>query len=292
MPIPTLTGYTVLEKIRDGSVGTVWRVKDARGRILAAKQISAKKAKDPAKLKRFRKEFAAQAKLAHPAVIKAFDYVRMPPQDFFTMEYFDGEGLKLAMFSLPDRVHTREFRILRRLAEGLVHVHESGLIHKDLKPDNVLVDVKGDVRLIDFSLSQTAWDRLLQFGRRAEGTPLYMAPEQVEGKRCDRRTDLYAFGLIMFELLTKRLPFQAKDQDSVMRMHLKQAPPPLSDHVRGADPELEALVLRLLDKDPSKRGDLDTVIVALRRWENADLDRRRRQVVAIETPCPVPPAFG
>ncbi|MBI2898708.1 MAG: serine/threonine protein kinase, partial [Planctomycetes bacterium] len=186
----SLRGYVVQEEVKEGSIGTVYRVTDSRNRTLALKQISAGNAVQPRKRREFRKEYEIQKRLDHPAIVKVFDYVEMAPQDFFTMEYFESESLKVTMFHLPERIRKREFRLLRRLAEALEHVHSKGIIHKDIKPENVLVDAKGDIRLIDFSLGQTRWDRWLQFGKRVEGTPLYMAPEQIRGGRCDERTDI------------------------------------------------------------------------------------------------------
>src|SRR5687768_15675496 len=243
MPPISFRGYMVQDKVKDGSVGTVYRVTDSKGRVVALKQLFAKVGNDSRKLKQFRKEFDVQGQLDHPAIIKVFDYVKMPPTDFFTMEYFESESLKYTMFHFPKRVHKREFWILRQLAEALEHVHSKDILHKDIKPENVLVDAKGDIRLIDFSLCQTKWDRWLQFGKKVEGTPLYMAPEQIQGKRCDHRTDIYAFGLLAYELLTKRLPFKGKDQNEIMHGHLHRSPPSMRSHIPTLSPELDGFVL-------------------------------------------------
>jgi len=285
-------GYMIQDKIKDGSVGTVYRVTNSKHQTLALKQISGANGSEGRKLKQFKKEFDVQKELDHPAIIKVYDYVKMPPQDFFTMEYFESESLKYTMFHFPKRVHKREFWVLRQLADALQHVHSKDIIHKDLKPENVLVDAHGDIRLIDFSLCQTKWDRWLQFGKRVEGTPLYMAPEQVRGERCDARTDMYAFGLLAYELLTKRLPFTGKDQDAIMRAHLKQPAPPMRDYVPTLSPELDAFVLRLLEKDPARRyPDMKTVSRELSKWEKTDTVLRMKQVKVLDGPSQVPSPF-
>ena len=284
-------GFDVLSKVKDGSVGTIWRIKGPGGRPLALKRLSAEKGGDPAQRKRFRKEFDVQKSLEHPAILRVFDYIEDPPRDAFTMEYFESDSLKLAQYAQPERVNLREFRILRQLAEALRHVHGKGIIHKDLKPENVLIDADGAVRLIDFSLAETRWDRWLRFGKRVAGTPIYMPPEQIRGERCDARTDAYALGLIAYELLAKRLPFAGKDHDAYLRAHLRQAPPPLSDVLPGVSPDLDALVLRLLDKDPARRPDLKEVAAALSKWETADPALRRKQVKMSDAPRPVPDPF-
>jgi serine/threonine protein kinase len=283
--------FEVLGKVRTGSVGMIWRVAGPGGRPIALKRIAPEKGQDPAKLKRFRKEFDVQKGLEHPGIIRVYDYFEEPPQDYFTMDYFESESLKWALYSLPDRVNRREFRILRQLAEALLHVHGKGIIHKDLKPENLLIDEDGAIRLIDFSLARTRWDRWLQFGKQVEGTPLYMPPEQIRGERCDARTDAYAFGLVAYELLAKRMPFNGKDHDAYLRAHLKQEPPPLSDKLPGISPELDTLVLDLLHKDPAKRPGLEAVAAALKKWEVADPALRRRQVKMFDAPVPVPDPF-
>lgn len=285
-------GYMVQDKIKDGSVGAVYRVTDSKNRTVALKQLFAKVGNDSRKLKQFKKEFEVQKQLDHPAIIKVFDYVKMPPTDFFTMEYFESESLKYTMFHFPKRVHKREFWILRQLAEALEHVHSKDILHKDIKPENVLVDAKGDIRLIDFSLCQTKWDRWLQFGKRVEGTPLYMAPEQIRGERCDHRTDIYAFGLLAYELLTKHLPFKGKDQDEIMHGHLHRSPPSMRSHVPTLAPELDGFVLRLLEKDPARRyPDMTAVIRELSKWEKTDTVLRMKQVRVIEQPTQIPSPF-
>ena len=292
MPPIGFRGYMIQDKVKDGSVGTVYRVTNSKNKTLAIKQISGINASEGRKLRQFRKEFDIQKLLDHPAIIKVYDYVKMPPQDFFTMEYFESESLKYTMFHFPKRVHKREFWVLRQLAEALEHIHSKDIIHKDLKPENVLVDAKGDVRLIDFSLCQTKWDRWLQFGKRVEGTPLYMAPEQIRGERCNARTDIYAFGLLAYELLTKRLPFTGKDQDEIMRAHLRQPAPSMRTILPSIAPELDGFVLRLLEKDPARRyPDMSSIIRELTKWEKTDSVLRMKQVKSIDIPGQIPSPF-
>ena len=284
--------FDVLGKVKDGSVGTVWRVRGPAGKSIALKRISAEKGSEPTKLKRFLKEFDVQKGLEHPAVLKVHEYFEDPPQDYFSMEYFESENLKVALYAMPECVNRREFRILRQLADALVYVHGKGVIHKDLKPENVLIDADGAVRLIDFSLAQTRWDRWLQFGKRVEGTPIYMPPEQIRGERCDGRTDAYAFGLIAYELISKRTPFLGKDHEAYLRAHLRQDAPPLSDHLPEIDPGLEDLVAGLLEKEPARRPPLQDVAATLKKWEIADPALRRRQVKMFDGPRPFPDPFN
>jgi serine/threonine-protein kinase len=293
MAVATIKGYRVEEKVKDGSVGTVWRVTNSKLQTLALKQISAENARDSRKISQFKREFTVTQGLQHPHVIRVFDYVPLNPQHFFTMEYFESESLKYAMFHAPEYVEGREFTILRELAQALEYVHSKGIIHKDLKPENVLVNAEGDLRLIDFSLSQTKWDRMLQFGKKVEGTPMYMPPEQVRGEKCDVRTDVYAFGLIAYELLAKKVPFASTYQYKLMEMHLRETPPPLKNHQPSIAPDLELFVLRMLQKSPDRRPQSMTdVIHELSKWEKKDSVVRRKQIrptpaVDRENPSPL-----
>jgi serine/threonine-protein kinase len=286
----SVNGYQVLDKIKDGSVGTVWRVRDAKGRILAMKRISEKNSALGRKLREFEREATLTAKLSHPNIIRVFDYVPAKPQPFFVMEYFESENLKVAMARMPERVNKREFAILLQLAQALEHVHARGIIHKDLKPENVLVAPDAHIRLIDFSLAKTKWDRWLQFGKRVEGTPAYMAPEQIRGERCDARTDVYAFGVLTYELLTKQPLFAAPNERGVMEKHLREYAPPMGTRVSTIAPELNSLVLRMLAKRPDDRpADMSIVIHELSKWVRKDTIIRMRQVKPVSRAAPDAP---
>ncbi len=274
-----LRGYQIVEKIKDGSVGTVWRATNSRNETFAIKQISQKNAARGDKVKQFKREATLTQELKHPGIIKVYDYVDHGSQPFFVMEYFESENLKYAMWHLPERVYKYEFHILRQIAEALSYLHGKGIIHKDLKPENVLVDARSSVRLIDFSLAQTKMDRMLQFGRRVEGTPLYMAPEQVQGKKCDNRSDIYSFGVMMYELLTKRPPFLGTTPAALLEKHIREPATPMKHIVKTIAPELDQVVLRMLAKKPEDRyQDMASVLFELSKWEKKDTVIRLRQV--------------
>ncbi|HXX95480.1 MAG TPA: serine/threonine-protein kinase [Planctomycetota bacterium] len=275
----SLKGYLVQDKIKDGTVGTVWRATDTRGNTFALKQISLPNARNGGKLRQFKKEATLTKGLKHPNIIRVFDYVDAPPQPFFLMEFFDSENLKWTMAQMPERVHKREFHILMAIADALAFVHTQGIVHKDIKPENVLINADSDVRLIDFSLAQTKWDRMLQFGKRIEGTPMYMAPEQIRGEKCDQRTDMYSFGVMMYELMTKRPPFTGSDPQKLLEKHLEERPIPMSAIVPTMAPELDKLVLRLLAKNPDHRfPDMSSVMQELSRWIKQPTVLRLKQI--------------
>lgn len=278
----TLRGYEITEKIRDGSVGTVWKARNPKGEVVAVKQISAKNARIPHKLKEFQREAALTRSLRHPQIIRVYEYVNLEPQPFFSMEYFESESLKHAIAYLPERLYKKEFHILRLVAEALEYLHAQGIVHKDVKPENVLVSEDAEVRLIDFSLAKTKWDRMLQFGKKVEGTPLYMAPEQLRGEKCDPRTDIYSFGTLAYELLARNAPFMAPDQDQIIQKQLKERPAPLMSHVPTISPEVNAFIFQMLEKDPDKRiPDMKFVLKHLSNWDDKDTSVRIRQVAPL-----------
>ncbi len=273
-------GYQVLDKIKDGSVGTVWRAQDARGRAVALKQLALKHAAVPGKRRTFEREARITSRFDHKNIIKICEYVPADPQPFFVMEYFESENLKFSMMRLPERVDGREFSILSQVARALAHVHSRRIIHRDMKPENVLVSAKSEVRLIDFSLAMTRMDRLLRFRKRVEGTPQYMSPEQVRGEAGDERSDVYSFGVMAYELLAKRPPLTAGNPHGLLEKHLKETPPPMRTYVPTIAPDLDRFVLTMLAKDPDRRPPHMAVVMSeLARWERKDSVVRRRQSV-------------
>jgi len=280
----TIQGYLVIEKIKEGSVGPVWRVRDSKQQVFAIKQMSAVNAADPDKVKRFDKEATLTQKLDHPAILKVYEQLDCTPPAF-RMEYFESDNLKHALWNRPELVVKHEFRILRQVAEALDYVHGHGVVHKDIKPENVLVNARQEARLIDFSLAQSRMDRLLQFSRRVEGTPLYMPPEQIRGEKADPRTDIYSFGVMTYELLTRRPPFLGTTTDAILAKHLREAPPPMRTWVPTLSADLDALVLKMLAKKKEERwDDMKTVLYEMSKWEKKDTVVRVRQLGPLRPP--------
>jgi serine/threonine-protein kinase len=280
----SIQGYLVLEKIKEGSVGPVWRVQNSKQQVFAIKQMSDRNAADPDKVRRFDKEASLTQKLFHPAILKVFERLDSNPPSF-RMEYFESENLKFALWNRSERIFKHEFRILRQVAEALDYVHGQGVIHKDIKPENILVNARQEARLIDFSLAQTKLDRLLQFTKRAEGTPLYMAPEQIRGEKCDPRTDVYSYGVTVYELLTRRPPFLGTTQAAILDKHLRETPPPMRTWVPTLSADLDTLVLRMLAKKKEDRWpDMKAVLYEMSKWEKKDTVVRIRQLGPLDPP--------
>jgi serine/threonine protein kinase len=279
-----IKGYRLQEKIRDGTVGTVWRATDSSRQVFAIKQMSAKNAAESDKVRQFEKEAALTQKLAHRNIIRIHEALDSDPPAF-VMEYFESENLKYSLWNLPERIVKYEFKILRQVADALSFVHAQGVVHKDIKPENVLVNATQDVRLIDFSLAQSKMDRFLQFSKRVEGTPLYMAPEQIRGEKVDPRADVYSFGVMTYEMLTRRPPFIGTSYQTILDKHLKEPPPPMRSWVPTLSAELDVIVLKMLAKKKEERwDDMKTVLAELSQWEKKDTVIRVRQLGPIKRP--------
>ena len=276
--------YRVVDKIKTGSVGTVWKVANSRNHVFALKLISEKNAARPHKVKLFKKEARIGQGLDHPNIIKVHEYSHNDGRPYFSMDFFASESLKYCLRSKLDRIVKKEFYVLRQAAEALAYLHGNGIIHRDLKPENILVSEDASVRMIDLSLAQERWDGILPFSRRIEGTPMYMAPEQILKRRCDARTDIYSFGAMAFELIAKRTPFVGTTQENLFKQHVNDSPPTLRQFVRDIAPELEMMVLKCLEKDPADRWqDMTSTLYELGKWEKKGTVVRKRQVAPIDT---------
>ncbi len=282
-----LSGYTVIDKIKDGSVGTVWRATNTKNHVFALKQISDRICTDAGKVRQFRNEALLTKLMNHRYIIKVYEYIPHKPQPFFTMEFFDSENLKYCIFYEPGRVYSHEFYILRQVAEALSYIHSLGVVHRDIKPENVLVAKNSEVRLIDFSLSHQHkwWHSLLPPRWKPAGTPLYMAPEQIRGDRCDARTDIYGFGAMMFEALTKRPPYMGTTEAAMLKKHISEPVPSMRSYVKTINPALDELVQKMLQKKPDDRfQDMTSIIYELSKWEKKDTIIRLKQVEPAKKP--------
>ncbi len=225
-------------------MGEVYRAADlALGQPVALKFLPAHLAADPDRLARFRQEVAAARRVSHSHVCRVYDIGEADGQPFLSMEYIDGEDLASLLRRIGRLPEDKATAIARELCQGLAAVHEQGLLHRDLKPHNVMLDGRGRVRLTDFGLAAAAEE--VGATQLRSGTPAYMAPEQLAGQGVTARSDLFALGLVLYELYTGKKPFKGLERD---------APPSKpSSHVSGLDAAVERVVLRCLERDPADR---------------------------------------
>jgi serine/threonine-protein kinase len=246
--------YTVLRRLGGGGMAHVYHARHAAlGSPLAIKVLHRHLARDPEMRTRFRREAESAARLAHPQVCPILDYGSSPDVEFIVMPYFAGGSLADALGATRTIAPDRAASIAVQVASALDYAHRRGIVHRDVKPDNVLFDAEGHAVLTDFGIATARFHaRLTQTGR-AMGTPHYMSPEQAMGRLVDGRSDLYAVGLLLYEMLVGFPPFDGADSYSVGYKHVHEEPvaPDVVDS--GIPQALTAITMRLLSKSPADR---------------------------------------
>jgi serine/threonine-protein kinase len=250
--------YQILQRIGEGGMGVVYKCRQMPlDRMVAIKMLNQQMAKDPNWVKRFNQEAKACSLLQHPNTIRMFDFGQT--QDgrlFMAMEFLDGVSLRQAIQTTAPMPPGRVLRILAQCCASLAEAHGYGIIHRDIKPDNVfLLTMAGTpdfVKLLDFSVAKLLQenDAMRTQAGVVFGTPQYMSPEQGRGLPLDPRSDIYALGILGYEMLTGRVPFTDDNPMNVLQMHLRQPVPPLPPNV---PPAVQNLILRCLDKEPGRR---------------------------------------
>ncbi len=211
---------------------------------------------DPHNFQRFRREAQIVARLDHPNVLHSFDDEHHRSEPYLVLEYFDGENLRVHARSLGGPVPvTTAVEWGRQLVDALEYLHAQGIVHRDLKPENVLVTKDGQLRIMDFGTAMLDGAKRLTWRHLSEslGTPDYMSPEQIKGNRGDARSDLYAWGVLMYELLTGEPPFTGDNWMATMAAHLQADPKWLRSHRKDVSPQLEAVVLKAMRRYPEHR---------------------------------------
>lgn len=277
--------YEILDLIGEGGMGSVYRARHVRlGRSFALKALKRELSVDPELSARFIREAKAAAAISHPNVVQISDFGSLPTgQPYFVMELLEGISLSSLVWNDGPLPPVRALKIAREIAQGLAAAHEAGIIHRDLKPDNVHVGRSGDspVKVLDFGLAKVAGGSKLTRQGIVYGTPHYMSPEQASGEGVDPRSDLYALGVVLYEMLTGRVPFEADSYMGVLTKQLYASPSPPSELLAapGLLPPVEQLVLRCLEKRPSKR------FASMAAFVDA-VDRLLRRLQATPEPAP------
>ena len=241
--------YRISGLLGRGGMGEVYRADDLRlGQTVALKFLPADLGRDAIRLAQFHTEVRTARHVSHPNVCRVYDIGELDGEMFLTMEYVDGEDLSSLLRRIGRLPEDKAVDIARQICAGLAAAHERGVIHRDLKPANIMLDGAGKVRIMDFSLAS--------IGRPAEireGTPAYMAPEQLHGRNVTVRSDIYSLGLVLYELFTGRRVFDVKTMAELVDRHVSGTIVPPTDVVKTLDPAIERCLLRCLDEDPSRR---------------------------------------
>jgi serine/threonine protein kinase len=246
--------YQIIEDLGKGGMGRVYKVLDMEVREkLALKLLSPDIASDEQTIERFRNELKLARGISHRNICRMYDLGREEGSYFITMEYVPGEDLKSLIHRIGALPVGKAVSIARQICEGLTEAHGQGVVHRDLKPQNIMIDREGNARIMDFGIARSLKTKGITGGGVMIGTPEYMSPEQVDGKEADRRSDIYSLGIILFEMLTGRLPFEGDTPLSVAVKQKSEAPPDPRKFNAQIPEDLKRIILRCLDKSKDRR---------------------------------------
>jgi hypothetical protein len=282
VPGTVLAGrYRIVGLIGRGGMGEVYRADDLKlEQPVALKFLPHGLDEDGARLARFYREVRVARQVSHPAVCRVYDVGEAEGHFFLSMELVDGENLASLLRRIGRLPPDKALDIARQLCAGLAAAHEKGVLHRDLKPANVMLDGQGNVRITDFGLAGLA--ETLRDEDVRSGTPRYMSPEQLQGRDVTVRSDIYALGLVLYELYTGRRAFEGKSLKELSRKHRDEPPIEPSVLVAGLDPAVERAILACLGKEPRRRPASALVVSALL----TGTDPLEAAIAAGETPSP------
>jgi eukaryotic-like serine/threonine-protein kinase len=245
--------YEVLEVVGRGGMGVVYKAIDHEiGRLVGIKMMTRAVINDPMLLKRFYREAQSAGKLQHPNIVTIYDLGVQEATPYIVMEFLEGESLDAAIrsgraLSLEDKLN-----IVIQICNALAYAHEQSIIHRDIKPGNVMLLKDGTVKLVDFGIARIGAEYVTRSGQLM-GSIQYMSPEQIHGTSVDLRTDIFSAGVLLYQLMTYVLPFEGNDAGDSLLKIIHNSAPPLSQFLPAYPPELDSIVHRVLAKNPDER---------------------------------------
>jgi serine/threonine-protein kinase len=267
--------YQIQAHLAQGGMSDIYRAFDIVRRCEVAIKIPDQTMiGDPAQYERFQRELEVINTLQHPAILRGLGsgkYNRIP---YLVTEFVEGQSLRTLIDAQAPLAPEQAIALIRKIADGMGYCHANDVVHRDLKPENILITAEGQPVIMDFGLALTKSAHRVTYSNLSAtaGTPDYMAPEQIEGQRGDQRTDIYALGTILFELLAGKTPFSGDSNMAVMVQHLNGTAPCLDKVNPSISPELAATVARCLARHPEERyPDMAALIDALDHPEAVDL---------------------
>jgi eukaryotic-like serine/threonine-protein kinase len=289
--------YRILHKIGSGGMADVYCAEDTHlGRRIAMKLLHRRFAQDGEFVERFRREASSAAGLQHPNVVGVYDRGEFDDTYYIAMEYCEGRSLKDVVRAESPLDVRRAIAITRQVLLAARFAHRRNVIHRDLKPHNVILDAEDGVKVTDFGIARAGASDITQAGA-IMGTAQYFSPEQAQGRPVTEASDLYSIGVVLFELLTGKAPFDGETPVAIALMHVNQPAPSPRDLVPTIPSELNTVVLKALAKDPAERypdaesfmRDLDAVEASL---ERGPVDAESTAVFAPAAPRPMVSMFS
>jgi serine/threonine-protein kinase len=288
----TLDHYQIEQLIARSGMASIFRAKDLEnGRQVAIKFPHPEMEADPVTFDRFKREQDIGEALDHPGVMKVYTDAERTGR-YMVMEWVDGRLLRHIINEQKKFSPERAAGILGKILDALEYIHTHGVVHRDLKPENIMIDSNDEIKLIDFGIAGMAGARRLTFAKLSQvmGTPDYISPEQVKGKRGDGRSDVYAIGVMLYEMLTGTTPFKGPNAFAIMNDRMLNNPVPPREIDSSISPELQEIIYRAIERDPKNRyaharemaWDLrnqDKVGVAADRTELKDWHQRKSPIL-------------
>ena len=256
--------YSVISRVGSGGMAEVYCAEDAQlGRRVAVKLLHERFAQDEEFVERFRREASSAASLSHANIVNVYDRGEWGGTYYIAMEYLEGRSLDSIVREEAPLRPERAIEITEQVLRASRFAHRRGVVHRDLKPHNVIIDDEGRVKVTDFGIARAGASEITQTGS-IMGTARYLSPEQAQGNPVSPRSDLYAIGIMLYELLTGTVPFEGDSVVAIALRHLSEPPRPPSSLVPTISPNLDAIVMRALAKSPESRfADADEFLAAL-----------------------------
>ena len=264
--------YRIIEEIGRGGMGSVYKAEDTKLNItVALKLIRPKLAANPIFLDRFKKETLTARSISHENVVRIYDLGEVDETKYISMEYIKGQSLRDLILASGYLTIETAVNITKQICAGLKAAHKKSIIHRDLKPSNIMMDMTGQAYVMDFGLARSVHISETDQTEHIAGTPPHMSPEQILGEKLDLRSDIYSLGIVMYEMLTGKRPFQGNTSSDYFRLHIEEDVKPPSRLNPRIPPRLEAVILKCLAKDREQRyANVDQILADLAQISQSD----------------------
>ena len=286
----TVGGYVILEKIGEGGMGSVYKARQvSMDRVVALKVLSERLVETPGFVDRFINEARAAGRLNHPNVIQVHDVCRTAETFFFSMEYVDGPTVGALLKGSGPLPLAEAVRITSSICEALEYAHQNSVVHRDVKPENIMVAKGGRVKLADLGLAKTPKEDLGFVQSRADGrktvwgTPQYMSPEQALGRDVDHRSDIYSLGATLFHMLGGRAPYVGRSSTDILEMHVRYRVPDVTDLNRDVPEGIANIISKMMAKNPEERHQTPREVIEELRTAQPEVEQAA-QKAAEEAP--------